>query len=131
LSIEIFTLFNYLLGFYTPGFRKIMFANLVSQIRLAASSRSRRLSRLPVASYYLSRLVINPLIRRSIVAVLGKCIGKNSVEYKKDDSQLNALKQDGIVRLDKKLSNSQCSEIATYLSSKLVHNRNCSVRKNI
>lgn len=108
-----------------------MFADLVSQIRGAAFSKSHRLSRLPILSYYISRLVVNPPMRRFIVAILGAWIGKNSVKHERKGRLLEMLNEDGIVQLNQSLSDSQCDEIVGYLSSKLVHNRDGTVKQTI
>jgi hypothetical protein len=77
-------------------------------------------SLLGTVAYYCQRLVVNRLLRDAVVYVMGKWIGQPHRKDQVKHEKLPALLDDGIVRLEEALSDTQCAEILSYLADKPV-----------
>lgn len=73
--------------------------------------------------YYLQRIVVNRAFRRAVVFALGRWVGASRRTSEKPHPLLHELKEQGVVKLNGALSDSQCAEIVQYLSDKPVYDR--------
>lgn len=73
--------------------------------------------------YYLQRAVVQPVLRRAVVLALRTWIGNATSTRGRSSPALQELTEQGIVRINDILSDSQCAEIVQYLSDKPVYDR--------
>lgn len=72
-------------------------------------------------AYYCQRIVVNRWLRDLVIYAIGKWVGQTRGLGTPQHEQMPALLEDGIIRLDEALSETQCAEILSYLSDKPVY----------
>ena len=84
----------------------------------ASAALPARVSRRKMAAFYFSRVVVHPVLRAMMVRLLQTWIGRHRSGKGWGSVAATVVKKEGVVKLNRVLSERQCAEIIEYMSDK-------------